>query len=386
MRDLGPVEDVLRGAVPGRDVAAARLRATGFPGRKDEAWYYSPARRWYDVGFGGTGGASPALDRLPDGDRLVFVDGRLRADLSTAAARSLAEADAGCVLSEVEGFTAANAACWRDGADVVLADGAVLHVVHVATGGAAFPRLRLRIPAGAAQVTEQFIGEGASALVAAVTEIEVAAGARVDHVLLQALPAAARLVVTAAARVHAGGAYAVRSVQTGDGLARVEVDVELAGEGASADLRALALGRHAAHADHHVTVRHRVPRCTSRQDIRAILDGGARSVFTGRVIVAEGAAGSDSAQSSRSLLLSDDAVANVRPQLEIYADEVACAHGATVGQLDDAALFYLQQRGLSAEQARALLVDAFAAEVVDAVPEAVRGLAADAVQRWLASR
>ena len=157
------------------------------------------------------------------------------------------------------------------------------------------------------------------------------------------------------------------SLQLGGHLARTELRVELAGEGARTDLAGLALGQGSEHVDHHLLIDHAVPNGTSTQSFRSILDGHARSVFTGKVIVREGAMGTDSDQSNRNLLLSDDAIANTRPQLEIYADDVKCAHGATVGQLDEEALFYLRQRGLSPAQAQALLVEAFAGEIVGTV-------------------
>jgi Fe-S cluster assembly protein SufD len=147
----------------------------------------------------------------------------------------------------------------------------------------------------------------------------------------------------------------------------------------------LALTR-AQHADHHVLVDHVAPRCTSRQTFRSLLDRKGRGVFTGRVVVRPGAVGTDSAQLHRALLLSDDAVANARPQLEIDNDDVKCAHGVAVGSLDAEALFYLRQRGLDPAAARALLTAAFAREIVEAIPEGpVRDAVDERVAAWLAS-
>jgi Fe-S cluster assembly protein SufD len=168
--------------------------------------------------------------------------------------------------------------------------------------------------------------------------------------------------------VAEGARYQLTSVLLGGSTTRVEIDVRLAGEGASADLSGLAALRGSQHADHHVTIDHASPGCTSRQLFRSLLDDRAHGIFTGKVIVRRGAVKTDAVQHHRALLLSDDALAHARPQLEIDADDVKCAHGAAVGSLDEEALFYLRQRGLDPRQARALLTAAFAQDVLATIP------------------
>jgi Fe-S cluster assembly protein SufD len=381
-RDYSAVEHYAAMGQPARGEALARLREHGFPANKDEAWYYTPTRRLLEARFVPVVGAprEPELS-LPDGDRLVFVDGLLHEACSTRRVDQTTEAR---LSGTGTGFEALNEATFRDGADVVLTGG-VLHLVHVGTGDQrlACPRHRIRVVAGAsAFVVEHFVGRGGEMLTNAVTEVSLAPGARLDHLLVQSAPDEASRVHTVIAVVPERATYAATSVLTGGATSRVEFDVRLRGDGALTELAGLCLGRGRAHHDHHVTVRHELPRGTSRQNFRSILDDHARAVFTGKVVVARDAQKTDSQQSHRSLLLSDDAVANSRPQLEIDADDVVCSHGATVGQLDDESLFYLRQRGLSVAAARELLVAAFAGELIDAVEEPVRGAARAVLDRF----
>ncbi|MEM6926495.1 MAG: SufD family Fe-S cluster assembly protein, partial [Myxococcota bacterium] len=165
---------------------------------------------------------------------------------------------------------------------------------------------------------------------------------------------------------------------------RVELAANLEGRGAEARFFGLSLLRGASHADHHVTARHARPDATSDQVFRSIVDDGSRSVYTGTVIVDKGAMGTDSNQLHQALLLSDEATVHARPWLEIYADDVKCAHGATVGSLDADSLFYLRQRGLTEAEARGLLMWGFATETVAELPDGVvrEGLQSR-VRRWL---
>lgn len=378
----------------GREAAVEALRAHGFPGRRDEAWYYTPTKRLLEQDFTPVVGSprDPAGDHaLPEGDRLVFVDGLFHAGLSTAEGVLAPSAAAEGLLVDPTGFDALNTALWRAGAEVVV-DGArtaPLHLVHIATGdhrlGA--PRHRVRVADGASlALVEHYLGEGGSALVTAVTELELGAGAEVDHLLLQAADAASHHVHTVRVQAGAGSRYDVTSVQTGAGLARIDLHVELAGEGATTRIAGLALGRGDRHVDHHLLVDHAVPNCRSEQDVRSVLDDRSRAVFTGKVIVRKDAQKTHSEQANHSLLLSDDAVANTRPQLEIYADDVSCAHGATVGSLDDESLFYLRQRGLSTAQARGLLTEGFARAVLEGLPEALAPYAGAQVAAWMEAR
>ncbi|MCB9683875.1 MAG: SufD family Fe-S cluster assembly protein [Alphaproteobacteria bacterium] len=227
-------------------------------------------------------------------------------------------------------------------------------------------------------LVERFTGNAGLALPC--TTIRVPAGVTVEHV--RVVDADGRHAGRVTVEVEGGGRYRLVSVLAGGAVDRVEIDVRLSDAGAEADLHGLVVLGGSQHADHHVTVRHDAPSCTSRQEFRALVSDRARSVFTGRVVVRRGADGTDAGQLHRALLLSDTAVANARPQLEIHTDDVKASHGTAVGTLDDEALFYLRQRGLDADQARALLVGAFAAEVVDAAPEAAREELRADLQRW----
>jgi len=381
-RDLTHVDRYAAAAAPDRSDAVQRLTTYGFPGFKDEDWYYTPTRRLLSEPFVPVVGTPrPPEVELPEGERLVFVDGLFDEGHSSAALAhqrmAVAPGDAGTLLAEPLGFDALNAALWRDGANLQLTGPrAPIHLVHVATGDSRLGVVRHRIHVAAgieATVVEHHLGRAGEksgrALTSDVVEITLDEGATLHHILVQEAHAEATVVHTVLVRTGAQASYQGTSVQLGGSLARAELRVELAGEHARTDLAGLALGTGSEHIDHHVLIDHAVPNGTSTQSFRSILDGTARSVFTGKVVVREGAMGTDSDQSNRNLLLSDDAIANTRPQLEIYADDVKCAHGATIGKLDDDALFYLRQRGLSPKQARGLLVEAFAGEVVATITD-----------------
>ncbi len=369
-RDLTGVDTYAAAAAPGRTDAVERLTTYGFPGFKDEDWYYTPTRKLMAEAFTPVVGAprAPGVE-LPEG-ALVFVDGLCHEASSAPLPRLGSDDTVGALLPEPLGFDALNAALWRDGARLELGEGDRTQLVHVTTGDRRLGCVRHRVHVrGEATLVEHHLGQPGEALLSDVVEITLAEGATLHHVVVQDLPAEAAAVHTVAVRVAARATYRATSVQLGASLSRLEQRVELAGEGARAELHGLALGRGHEHTDHHVLIDHAVPHCVSTQSFRSILDGTARSVFTGKVVVREGAMGTDSDQSNRNLLLSDDAIANTRPQLEIYADDVTCAHGATVGKLDEDALFYLRQRGLSPLQARALLTEAFAGEVVASIAD-----------------
>ena len=338
-----------------RSEAAASLRANGFPAR-DEAWKYTRASRLLQEAFT----PATALDEsiaLPPGPwgeqpRLVFVDGVVSPSLSTMA---------GSVMDQVPpelrgrfggalsggGFADLNLALLRDGAVLHLPSGP-LHLVHVSTGGQRLTAVRhlLVADAGHAELYEHFVTVGAGThLTTAAVEVFIGNGATVRHTRVLDEGPEVLHVATVAAKVSAMGAYRFASVILGSHVARVEVAVELAGEGAQTDLSGLALLRDEQHADHHFLVDHATPQATSSQTVRSVADGKSRSVYTGAVIVRKGAVGTDSQQLHQALLLSDDAVANTRPWLEIDNDDVSCAHGAAIGSIDEESLFYLPTTG-----------------------------------------
>lgn len=378
-----------------RQGAADALRASGLPTGRDEAWKYTRAAALLGEAWVPAAGEPPAIPPEGEDADVVVIDGRLARARTPAglAVRSIRDdADGvGHILGEVPaGFVALNLALARDGVAVRVPPerSGRLVVVHVATGqrhlGAA--RHLVHVDPGARlELIERFVGEG-PALTSAVTEIHVSEGAELVHVREQRERGDVAHHGVVAVNVGAGGRYEAVSVLGGAATTRLELTVALQAPGAEVHLHGLTLVSGAEHADHHVRIEHRAPGCTSRQAFRSLCDGHGRSVFTGNVVVAEGASGTDAGQVHRALLLSDEAIATARPQLEISCDDVRCTHGAAVGALDEEALFYLRQRGLSEHQARALLTEAFAAEIVAAAPETVRDGLRARVAGWLGAR
>jgi Fe-S cluster assembly protein SufD len=201
----------------------------------------------------------------------------------------------------------------------------------------------------------------------AVAEIEVGNGARVDHYKIQRESTEAFHVSTAQVRQGRDSVYHSFSYAAGAALSRTNVYTQLAGDGAETRLNGLYLVDGSQHADHQTFVEHLAPSCASRELYKGILDGNSHGVFNGKVYVDPIAQKTDGKQTNHALLLSDHARVDTKPQLEIFADDVKCTHGATVGRLDEAALFYMKSRGLGAESARALLTYAFAAEVLETI-------------------
>ncbi len=316
------------------------------PRPRDEAWKYTAARRLFE-GLADdvlAGVPAAALVSPPDADRDAWGLGGLVDALAPE-----------------------------------LVTAAPLDVTHGSRPGLSGARRAWRVPAGEHVLVQRFTGGGAHVCEDA---IEVPAGASLLHVRVVDADVDATHAGLVAVKVDGDGAYTLVSVLGGGAVARVDVAVRLRAPGARCALRGLTVVGGERHADHHLTVHHDAPGCTSSQDFRALVDGEARSVFTGRVVVRRGADGTDARQLHRALLLSDRAVATARPQLEIHTDDVKASHGTAVGGLDPEALFYFRQRGLDPAAARELLVGAFAAAVFDGLPDALRaGLHADLL-RW----
>lgn len=390
-----------------RDRALGRLREHGFPGSKDEDWKYTSAKPILKVPFTPALGARTAIfGRFldPAAPRLVLVDGQVQdAGFSMAGRASITslrqamgsdstlEGLLGTALGdEPLGFEALNTAFLVDGVSIDVPDGVRLekpiHLVHTHTGGQRMATLRhlIRVGRGAAvTVVEHFLGHG-EGLTSAITEIVAGDGAQVRHIRLQEEHQAAFHVATLAARVGRDASLTSHALTLGGRLSRFDVRVRLEAPGASCDLRGLYLLKGEQHADHHTHVDHAAPRTTSRELYKGIVDGQAHGVFTGRVVVRPDAQHIDAVQDNHNLLLGDRAVVNSRPQLEIHADDVKCAHGATIGRMDPEARFYLQQRGLDAAESQALLTWAFANEIVAALPEGPMRQSIDKrVWRWL---
>ncbi|MFT3917559.1 MAG: Fe-S cluster assembly protein SufD [Anaeromyxobacteraceae bacterium] len=382
-----------------RKAALGRLEALGLPTQKLEDWRFTSLSALTAERFARPAPVEGAVAALPaaDGPRLVFVNGRLRPDLSSTAglpagalATTLADALKQApekvkphlgrlALADGHAFVAANTALFDDGAFVYLPPGVksgAIALVHVTAPEAApvasFPRTLVVAGAGAeAAVEELFLGAGAAAyLTGAVTELMLGEGAKVEHLRLQVEAPGAFHVGVVAAEQAAGASLSAHAFSLGGRLSRSELRTRLAGEGAAVAANGLYMADGAQLVDNFSWVEHAVPRCTTAETYKGILDGKARGVFSGRIVVQPNAQKTQAYQMNSNLLLSDDAVVDTKPQLEIFADDVKCGHGGTVGQLDEAALFYLRSRGLGEAEAQALLVWAFASEMVGKISDA----------------
>jgi Fe-S cluster assembly protein SufD len=272
-----------------------------------------------------------------------------------------------------------------DGLYLQLADGAALdrplHLLFITAGsGMAHVRNLVRLGQGSeATIIEHYVGtDDSQALTTAVTEVQAAAGARLMRGKLQQ---------ESAAGYHIGGFYLdqardshalLHAVDLGGRLVRNDTHSRLAGAGAEVQLHGVYAPAGRQHMDNHTRIDHLQPQGTSRETYKGVLDGHGRGVFNGKIVVHPGAQKTDSAQTSAALLLSRNAEVDAKPELEIYADDVKCAHGATVGQLDEAAIFYLQSRGVDAATARSILTYSFTDEVI-------RRLGIEALRRHIES-
>lgn len=389
-----------------RTEAAGRLRAEGFPGARDEDWKYTRARPLLQDAWSLATEPGPAdLPEVP-APRLVFVDGLLSAEHSDTSglpagvqvlplARAVVDAEdavrprLGRTDPEGRGFDALNLAVARDGALVVVPDGvavdAPIHLVSVVTGGERLAPVRHLVVAGrssSVRVVQHFSGSG-TALASTVTELFGGPNSDISYAESVDYGGTCRHVHTVGAELQRDARLVLHTLSFAAALNRTDVRVRL-DQGAAVELSGLYLARDREHVDIHTVVDHAEPDGRSRELFKGILDDRARGACTGRVIVRPDAQRSDSAQRAHSLVLSDHAMAHARPQLEIHADDVKCAHGATVGRLDPEAFFYLRTRGLDALQARALLTVAFANEVLESLPDAsLRTALSRRISRWL---
>ena len=405
-REWGAAHAALPGARVGwvervRREALERFCDQGFPTPRDEDWKYTNVRpierRAFSLdpkGGAGEAGAAPGrrVAELETATRLVFVNGRLAGAHSGPAGErqegvvveSLArvlDSDPDRVephLSDVDAgsanaFAALNRAFLGDGAMIALPpETRLLHpieLVFVARGEsdvASHPVVLVLAGNGArATVVEHHLGDGTGGKLAnPFTRIAVGEGAEIEHHLLLEEDGATWHTGNIDARVAAGGRLGSNAVQLGGRLVRYGIDVSLDGSGATVVLNGLYVARGRQHVDFHTRVDHREPGGTSEQVYKGLLDGHGRGVFNGRVLVHRDAQLSDASQSNHNLLLSENAEIDTKPQLEIFADDVKCSHGATVGQLDERAVHYLRSRGLGEEAARALLTFGFAEDVL----------------------
>lgn len=389
-----------RGAeLPGSDAVAGKRRSAlarfsqlGFPGRKLETWRYTDLTSLQDKGFDYVGSrtdaaltgqarsAIAALELDPDVARLVFVDGCLDPTLSSHSPQNtfrierLAEKPDSLLTDngdEDPALAALNLAFARDGASIRFLAGESSRLNLVFFGGApefaCQIRLRMHLEQGArAVVSEYFVDadDGAERWLNSLADIRLDEGSHLERYRLQQHGPAG--IATTLGRIHlaAGAEFSSSAVETGGKLVRHELDIRLDGPGAQASVAGLALTNRHQHCDLRIAIDHRAADTRSRQDYRAIADGNSRSVFNGKVTVREGAQHIDARQRNDNLLLSPKAEIDTKPELEIYADQVACSHGATIGELDEEQMFYLQSRGIDAVTARGILTSAFATVII----------------------
>ena len=296
-----------------------------------------------------------------------------------------------------DAMVALNTAMMTDGLVIEVADGAVLtqplHIVHIAGGAAPsamFTRSLLKLgKAAAATLVESYIAADGAKVYQAHDSLVVAIGdgSRLDHVRLvedgrEAFNISSA-VVTLGARAH----FNTFGMTSGSSVSRYQAIIAFAGESSKVETNGVNLLNGRQHADTTLFLDHAVPNCSSREIFRAVVDDRGHSVFQGRIIVRPKAQKTDAKMMTRALLLSDEAEADNKPVLEIFADDVTCGHGATTGALDESLLFYLRARGLSEKEAQALLIQAFVGEAIESIAnDALRELAISAAQRWLAAR
>lgn len=403
-----------------RQRAAARFAELGLPTTRDEEWRftnlapvtstpYRPARGGVPAGAE----AWLAPYRLPGAIELVFAGGRLVPELSRGdelpagleigGLGALLASGADGLLAELgrvtdrdqHAFANLNTALFTDGAFVRTAPGTVverpIHLLflgHAEEGEptAAFPRvLLLAGERSELRLVERYVGrDGERYLTCPVTELIAAPGAVVDHYKVQREGDAAHHLAVFTVETGRGANVTSHSISLGGALVRHDVRGLLAGEGSETTLNGLYMVRGRQLVDTHMRIDHAQPRCDSHELYKGILNESARAVFNGRIHVHPHAQKTDAKQTNRNLLLSKEALVHTNPQLEIFADDVKCTHGSTVGQLDEEAIFYLRSRGIGEVAARSLLTYAFASDIVERIRiEPVRQELRDFLLDWI---
>jgi Fe-S cluster assembly protein SufD len=390
---------------PLRKAGIACFAEQGFPTLKDEDWRFTNvapiARLPFNPLLNGSHDqaaseilAHAAFSKIV-GHRLVFVNGHFAAELSaigtlpggvkvsnlaTALARdsALVEKHLGrYATGEGNAFAALNQAFFSDGAFIYVPGGVTIaepiQLVFISqakhAGDTIHPRNLIIADANSSvTVLESYLSAAnAPYFTNAVTELVAGDNARIEHVKIQDEAADAYHIATIQGQFGRTSHVNVHSFAIGAKLSRNNIRAKLAGEGLECILNGLYLTKDEQLADHHMIVEHAQPHCASHEYFNGILDDKSRGVFHGRILVRQIAQKTDAKQTNKNLLLSDDATADTKPQLEIYADDVKCTHGATIGQLNDESIFYLRSRGLSTETARRMLIHAFAGEIIERI-------------------
>jgi Fe-S cluster assembly protein SufD len=395
----------------------------GLPHRRIEEWKYTDLRLLMrellppapepDAAALKRAAAALKLHAIAGVRRLVLVDGVFAPKLSETAdlenglgirtLREVLEAGDSALQAQLlapdnsDAMVALNSAMMTDGVVIEVADGAALtqplHIVHIASGAepaAMFTRSLLRIgrAAGATLVESYIAADGAKAYQVHDSFIaSIGDGARLDHVRLIEDGREAFNISSALVTLGANARFNTFGMTSGSNVSRYQPVIAFAGEGSRVEANGVNLLNGRQHADSTLLLDHAVPNCASREIFRAVIDDRGHSVFQGRIIVRPHAQKTDAKMMTRALLLSNEAEADNKPELEIFADDVTCGHGATAGALDESLLFYLRARGLSEKEAQALLIQAFVGEAIESIAnDALRELAISAAERWLAAR
>jgi Fe-S cluster assembly protein SufD len=393
-----------------RESSFAQFERAGFPNIKQEEWKYTNVTSIAKADFApvlvsnGTEltrdrGLAALIYEEARQSRLVFVNGMLRRELS-----SLEGIPAGVIISDLDealqssqdevtirehleqypyaedsGFSALNTALFTRGLFLRIPRGlnieAPIHLLFVGesqegkTPPAAFPRVLIVAEANsAATIIESYASPNTAVyLTNAIVDLAVGDGARIQHYKIQRESTGAFHVATTRARLGADASYNTTTINFGAALSRHDIDVRMDHEGAECSVDGLYMVDGSQHTDTHSVIDHRQPHCTSHQLYKGILDGKSRAVFNGKVFVRHGAQQTDAQQTNKNLLLSKEARVDTKPQLEIFADDVKCTHGAAVGQLDEEELFYLESRGINPGLARNMLTYGFAGEVIERI-------------------
>ena len=387
-----------------REQAFAQFARVGFPTVRDEDWKYTNTASISRTNFTPSFGNGPALNgelrkltfAEAHGGQLVFVNG-----IFDRAASSVVNQPAGVVVADLidalvkpehealvrshletsqadNGFTALNTALFAGGALVLIPRGVelttpihLLFVSHATNGDApaSFPRVQIVAEENSsATIVESYAGTGERRYFTnAVVDVTAKPGARINHYRIQRESHAAFHIATTTVRTARDSAYEATSINLGGLLARHDIAVTLDEEGSHCAVDGLYLIGGDQHSDTHSVIDHRQAHCSSRQLYKGVLDGKAHAVFNGKVFVRHGAQQTDAQQTNKNLLLSEEARVDTKPQLEIFADDVKCAHGAAVGQLNDDEIFYLESRGINPALARNMLTYGFAEEVIERI-------------------
>jgi Fe-S cluster assembly protein SufD len=404
-----------------RDDAMTAFAARGLPHRRVEEWKYSDLRSVMREAYAPADGevsvtAAQIADALGDATsidaaKLVLVNGRFRPDLSdlggeikgaelktlaaalAAPGSAVAAAISGANRQEGDVVALLNAGFMTDGIVLRIADKAELprpvHLIHVAAGEApASAALRNLIVLGAgsaATFIESYISTGsAGAQLNSVTDIRVADGARLRHCKISGENGNTQHLATALVELGADADYQAVNFADGDAFARHQTFLRFGGENACAHFYGAQLLRDRQHCDMTLVIDHDAVGCESREHVKAVLADQSQGIFQAKVIVRPGAQQTDGRQMAQGLLLSETAEFDAKPELEIYADDVKCNHGATSGALDEDLMFYLRARGIPEDQAKSLLIQAFVGEVLDKVEhEGLRDALTARAARWL---